>query len=281
VAKDLTAEVPAASEPLVRPAAPTVTAAERARRTAYPYRFALAYLALALLAGIGIGTTVMLLDRPQEREVAWSSWQPVGRENSYPAQIADYVSPRYRLEGGNQLVGVLGGPAVVQDLPIRAVLIQDESSTPTEPAEIEAVLTGNAVMYTMCGTGENCSIAGGEPNEERGRLLRREALELALYTFKYVEDIDTVIALLPVNLGDAERDDDDTSAALFLQKKDFADALRKPLRETLVAGTLPELTEIDPRESLVVDRLTRPHLFIYDFQPTQDQAAILRLLPVR
>jgi hypothetical protein len=270
VAKDLTAEVPAASEPLVRPSAATVSAGGPGRH------------ALALVAGVGVGMTVMLLDRPKEEEVVWSEWQPVGRENSYPAQIADYVAPRYRLQdGGPQLVGVLGGPAVVQELPIRAVLIQHESSTPTEPGEIEAVLTGNAVMYTMCGTGESCSIAGGAPSEERGRLLRREALELALYTFKYVDDIDTVIALLPVNLGEAERDDDDTSAALFLQKKDFRAALERPLHETLVAGTLPELTEIDPKESLVVDRLTRPHLFIYDFQPTQDQAAILRLLPVR
>ena len=276
MAEDLTAEIPRPAEPLVLP-----SARREERRAVFRYRFAIAYLVLAVVAGLGVGAAVTLVNRDEAPEAAWSEWRPAGRENSYPAQIADYVAPRYRMASGEQLVGVLGGPAVVQELPIRAVLIQHESSTPTEPGEIEAMETGNAVMYTLCGTGESCSIAGGDATEERGRLLRREALELALYTFKYVDDIDTVIALLPVNLGEANRDDDDTSAALFLQKKDFQDELERPLRETLVRTSLPQLTEIDARESLVVDRLTRPHLFIYDFQPTQDQAAILRLLPVR
>ena len=92
---------------------------------------------------------------------------------------------------------------------------------------------GNSVMYNLCGVGQNCSIAEGQPSEARARLLRREALELALYTFKYVDDVDSVIALLPVNLGDPATEEDDTSTALFLEKKDFARQLRGPLDRTL------------------------------------------------
>ena len=45
--------------------------------------------------------------------------------------------------------------------------------------------------------GDKCSIGTGKPSEERTLLLRREALELALYTFRYAKDVKQVIAILP------------------------------------------------------------------------------------
>ena len=46
------------------------------------------------------------------------------------------------------------------------------------------------------GPGQRCSVPG-EPTAERALLLRRESLELALYTFKYMDDVDSVITMLP------------------------------------------------------------------------------------
>lgn len=252
---------------------------DRARQSSYRFRFGVLYIVLAAIVGAGIGSFVVLAtgDGPAEEE-AWSAWRPEGRENAYPTEIADHVASRYRLPSGKQLVGVFAGPAEVQDLPIRGVLIQHDSTTPAKQDEVEAIEAGNSVLYNLCGVGQKCSIAEGKPSPERARLLRREALELALYTFKYVDDVDSVITLMPVNLGDPSTEQDDTSTALFLEKKDFGRELRRPLQRTLSgqAGT-----EIDPEEGLIVDSLTRPRHYLYDIQPTQDLGAILRLAPIR
>jgi len=272
-------DVTPAEEPLV----PVVRAdrRERARLTSYRFRFGLVYFLLAALMGGAVGSFIVLAGRPAPAEnEAWSSWKPEGRENAYPTAIADHVAPRYRLPSGKQLVGVLAGPAEVQDLPIRAVLIQHESSTPTLRDDVEVIETGSSVLYNLCGTGTRCSILEGDPTPARAQLLRREALELALYTFKYSDGVDSVIALLPVNLGDPKDEQDDTTTALFLQAKDFRDELQVPLRRTLAAPPPIAGAELDPTDGLVVDQLTQRRLYLYDIQPTQDLSAIMRLAPV-
>jgi hypothetical protein len=277
VSPHTSAELPA--EPLVRPLPSRADARrDNARKTSYRFRFGLIYIVLAGIVGAAIGAFVVLASRPEPaEEAAWSSWQPEGRENAYPVEIAQHVGTRYRLPSGKQMVGVIASPAIVQDLPIRAVVIQHDASNPTKQDDVEVIEVGNSVMYNLCGVGERCSIAEGKPSLERARLLRREALELALYTFKYVEDVDSVIALLPVNLGDPSTDEDDTSTALFLEKKQFGRQLSAPLERTLkpLAGT-----KLGPEESQVVDTLTSPNHYLYDIQPTQDLAAIMRLVPV-
>lgn len=82
---------------------------------------------------------------------------------------------------------------------------------------------------------------------------------------------------MPVNLGDPDNDKDDTSTALFLEKRDFGRQLSSPLQRTLSgqAGTV-----IDPAEGLIVDTLTRPRHYLYDIQATQDLGAVLRFIPI-
>jgi hypothetical protein len=251
---------------------------DRARRSSYRFRFGIIYVLLAAVVGAGLGAFVVLANRPAPpEEAAWSSWAPEGRENAYPVEIAEHVGSQYRLPSGKQLVGVIAGPAEVQELPIRAAVIQHDASTPTKEDDVEVVEVGNSVMYNLCGVGQKCSIAEGQPSQERARLLRREALELALYTFKYVDDVDSVITLLPVNLGDPSTEEDDTSTALFLEKKNFGRQLAAPLARTLTGR--PKM-KLDPVEGQTVDSLTRPNHYLYDIQPTQDLSAILRLIPV-
>lgn len=268
--------------PPERPTEPELTLVpdrrERARRTSYRFRFGILYVVLAAVVGAGVGSFVVLATRPAPaEEAAWSTWRPEGRVNAYPKEIADHVGARYRLPGGKQLVGVLAGRAEIQSLPLRAVVIQHDASNPTKRDDLEVIEVGSSVMYNLCGAGEKCSIAEGEPSPERARLLRREALELALYTFKYVDDVDSVIALMPFNLGRPETPDDDTSTVVFLQKKDFQRQLSEPLERTLQGR--PRL-ELDPAQSQAVDRLTARRQYLYDIQPTQDLAAILLLSPL-
>ena len=271
--------LPSTSTPVFVEPAPNRS--ERARRTTYRLRFTIVYVLLAAALGVAVGAFTVLITRADPAEpTPWSSWRPEGRENQYPDEIAEHVAAAYRLPSGRQLVGVLAGAAEVRDLPIRAALIQHASSNPTIDDDVEVVEINSSVMYTFCGVGDNCSIAEGESTPERFQLLRREALELALYTFTYVDGVDSVIALLPVDLGDPATEEDDTSSAVFLQKKDVAAALDRPLRETLggpppVAGSL-----LGPDESAVVDRLTSRRSYLYDLEPTQDLGAILRFQPL-
>jgi hypothetical protein len=263
-------------EPLVEPRRP------REHPRIYRWRFGIAYLALAAAAGVGVGLAIMIFQRPAEaEEPAWSSWQPTGRETSYADQIAEYVASRYRLESGEQVAPVLAGPPIVESLPVQAVAIENRSAVPNARPQIEIFETGNSVMYTFCGLGgPNCAIQQGQQSDEQMRLLRREALELSLYTFKYVEEADSTIVLLPPNVGDPEDPQDDTAAALFLRKQDFGRELGQPLRQTLAEERPPAVAEFDPREALIVDRLTEQNLFLYGFQQVPTGGAMIVLSPL-
>ena len=236
-------------------------------------RFGFAYLALAILAGGAAGATILLLDRPDKGAgTAWSAWRPAADENEgVPKEIADYVGGRYRLPSGSPLVGILAGPPKVQDIDVRAVAIRPEEGT---SENIEIISTEGGLMYVLCGLGEACAISEGEDSQERQRLLRREALELALYSFKYVDDVGKVIALLPPS-PEAE-----AGTAIFFQKDDFEHELKVPLSQTLSLRDPPISAELDPAEGLIVDRLTRPRLFSYEFQAAQDGSPVIVLAPV-
>lgn len=275
-----TVAVPRAEpEPLVEPRRP------REHPRIYRWRFGIAYLVLAVLAGVGVGVAVMLVERPEDRAgAAWSEWKPVGRETSYADQIADFVGKGYRLENGSQLAAVIASQPRVDtstSVPVQAVVIQNQSALPSADPDVEIVPTQDTVMYTLCGLGAQCSIGQGTPSAERLSLLRREALELSLYTFKYVDGADSTIVLLPPNLGENAQDPaDDQAVALFLQKKDFSRELSRPVRDTLLLAAPPQVAELDAREALIVDRLTDPNIFQYQFEQVQTGGAILILAPV-
>lgn len=243
-------------------------------------RFAVAYLALAVLAGVAAGGTVLVFDRPATQEAIWSAWQPEGSQATFDDQIARYVSGRYRLPSGDPLAAIVPGPPSItaggQQVAVTDVVIQDDPEGDRDGFRV--VNVDRSWMYQMCGLGPNCSIAEGTPSEQRLRVLRREALELALYTFKYSDDITTVIALLPPNIGDPDDTEDDSAAALFFEKSAMRTELERPLRQTLVSPSPPKGTELDPPESLIIERLTANRLFLYQFQPLQAGSALMHLL---
>ena len=68
-----------------------------------------------------------------------------------------------------------------------------------------SLLTGNTIAYNLCGVGgKDCAIGAGTPSNSRLLLLRREALELALYTFKYIRGTQNVLTILPPGHPDAD-----------------------------------------------------------------------------
>ena len=84
----------------------------------------------------------------------------------------------------------------------------------------------------LCGWGDQCSIATGQPSEARHLLLRREGLELALHTFKNLGGVNSVIVFLPPPPGGEV-----APHVLFLRRGELGAQLAKPLTETISPNT--------------------------------------------
>jgi hypothetical protein len=256
------------------------TRTDRARRSGYRSRFALIYVALAVVAGIGIGALIVLISRPDAPEAAkWSAWEPEGSSDARALQIADRISGRYRLPTGDQLaIALVGPPAVsagsdIGDIPVRAIAVRpDTSQGLAEEDDIEVIDAKNNLMYVLCGLGEGCSIASGQPSSERHELLRREALELSLYSFKHVPDVSSVTVFLPPSPDGA------SATSVFFRRGDVQPMLDKPLARTLGAK-VPPLGKFPLAEATSVNNSTLTRLYDYEYTQAQDGSAILVLSP--
>ena len=226
----------------------------------------------------------MLVSRPDAGPApVWSAWEPNGSETARVRQIADHVAKAYRTPKGEQLVVALGGPPTVtaggsdstSPIPIRAIAVRPDTSTgQAEEDDIEIHDASNSMQFVLCGLGEGCAIDEGAPSQARHSLLRREALELALYTFKYVDDVDSVTVFLPPPPGGQS-----PATAVFLRRGDVKQELSKPLRRTISPGA-PPLGEIPTGELQTLNRITLPRLYQFEYTQAQDLSAVLVLDPV-
>jgi hypothetical protein len=107
----------------------------------------------------------------------------------------------------------------------------------------------------------------------RGLLVRREALELALYTFKFAPSVNSITAFMPPPPGQT------SSSILYLHKDDLNDQLHTPLNKTLPLDTPPLPTAPDTTEQVTIDKLTLPHMFTYQLTALQTGGAALVLDP--
>ena len=247
------------------------------RQPAYRFRFGLAYLALAAVLGTAVGTGILLAGRGEEAAgPSWSPWKPSADDSGARIQeIVRYVARRYRLDGQRQLLAVIPGLPSIQNgdsrIAIRGVAVRAPVVSRSQE-EFSFVDTRNGLMFILCGGAASCAMAG-ESSNERGQLVRREALELALYTFKYVDGVDSVLAFWPPRAGVQ------TTHTLFFRKSDFEPLLDRPLTETLAPATALQPTSLNAREGTLVDRLTLPHFFRAEPIQAQDDSVILVLAP--
>jgi hypothetical protein len=257
-------------------AAPTAEQAPElkpAERRPHRLRFMLLYGILAGVLGAAIAGVALLAgtgSSSSKTSSAWSTWQPAKSGSAAVSEIASHVSKAYRLkQGGPQLLDVIAKPPAVQNILIKAVAVRNKSGNADEVSLFDDT---NSLMFVLCGGGTACSIATGKPTIARGTLVRREALELALYTFKYVGNVKYIVAFIPPKKGATPL------YAVYFHRSDFSQELQRPLADTL-ALKAPAQNAIPARETTTIDRLTAPHTFKFTLQQTQQGDAILLLDP--
>jgi hypothetical protein len=196
----------------------------------------------------------------------WSAWRPTQDGAKGAKQIAARVGGAYRLPDGAQLVRVEGGEFEIAGLQLTVAIRRGGGAS--------ELFDGEGVLYRLCGLGRSCAITSGKPSPLRHLLLRREALELALYSFRYLEGVDQVVVLLPPKLGD------EPAQALFFRRDQMRDTLAKPLDATLVGRTPTVERVLQSPDTLLVEHFTLPALFRYRLTLTgQDDRALLVLEP--
>jgi hypothetical protein len=203
------------------------------------------------LIGIGAGaiaTVALLLGTQRDGGPAlaanWSQWQPgTARMVEGAREIADHVGPRYRLDDGERLAAVRSTPL---DL---GVAVRPSGG------EIQ-LLEGDGLMFEL----------DGPPAEDHGRLLLREALELALYSFRYLDDVTMVAVRLP------------QSKAVFYRPGDLLDELQIPLDRTLSPRT-PRPSTMGEAEAARVDSLTLRNLFLASVRRLEGERYLVLVEP--
>ncbi len=250
-----------------------VQTAQRPKETAvYPGRFALGYLLIVLFFGVLILVFAIAWSQRASDGSAGESWSvftPVSdSESQRTREIARFVGTRYQTGDGEQIVRVLGGPPAVGDnTPVVEFLIRDGTAMQRIGAE-------KAILFILCGNGAECALPDVATTEADLRLVRREALELALYELRY-NDVDPVVVLLPPN--PAVKPDQ----ALVFRRDDMKPHLDRPLAQTLPTEKPPTATGIGEFEAATIDYLTLTRRFGYTFESAGGGTARMVLSPER
>jgi hypothetical protein len=261
--------------------------------------------AMGLLVGLGIGAlavaaVILIGGRNHTSSVPWSSWSPPDSGTQGAQEIADHIAPLYRISGTDQLAVVtvvnLANPAAAQ------AAAASGSGAPTSGLQVAvqpnsssgglSLLTGNTIAYNLCGVGStNCSIGVGTPSPNRLLLLRREALELALYTFRYISGTQNVVAILPpghtvssctlCSKPDQHPTVKPINMALLFLRGELAPWLSQPLSETLPEQFPPTVDQIaNAPEAPLVEQITARGMFTESVESAQDGSNLLVLKPL-
>ena len=238
--------------------------------------------ALGALAGVGVcvaALAVVLATAPGDTGPPlaknWSAWKPdTPRMIEGAAAIAAHVGLQYELEDGSPLTQVRSSGLEFQGLRLGVAV---------RPLGEDLVfLEGDGLLYVLNGLGPDGAVAGGKPSKARGRLLMREALELALYSFRYLDDVTMVAVLLPPSAKDDAAASTSTepktepTRAVFYRPGDLKPRLQIPLGATLPAKP-PSPDTFGGVEAETVEQLTSSNLVKWDVQAAQDNTPYLVL----
>ena len=264
----------------------------RTRRESSPHahKFLLATAVLTGVAVAAIAITIALLIEPSSRSTSfqWSSFSPPDSGIAGEREIADEIAPLYRASPADQLAVV-----TVRNISGSANSGSQLALRDPNNGSLGSV-AGTTAVYTLCGLGPNCAIATGTPSNARLLLLRREALELALYTFKYIHGVQNVVTILPpghtqttARLTRKPPSPGQTTAsstinlAVVFQRNSLSRFLSAPLRATLPEELPPTVPQMpNAPEAELVSVITGQALFTQQLVNAQDGSSVLVLNPV-
>jgi hypothetical protein len=282
--------------------------------TSYVGRFnvTLGILAGIAVAGIVIAVALLANNTSSDTGAPWSAWAPQDSGSQAAREIADHIAPLYRISGVNQLAVVtVADTADPSAVAAQASSASGTSSTSSSSGLVVAVrpnanssaislLPGKTIAYNLCGLGStNCSIGIGTPSADRELLLRREALELALYTFKYVSGVQNVVAILPpghpatASTGTLSAKPPSSSSqsstsqtvdeAVVFQRTELQPFLSHPVTTLLSEEFPPSVAQVplwkQTTEASYVEQITARGLFTEHLTTAQDGTNLIVLDP--
>ncbi len=294
---------------LHRSSAPTRPREEHHGGSPYSQRFrtvtaVLVGLAISALL-IAVAVAVSSGGPARTSSAPWSSWTPPDSGTLGARDIADHVAPFYRISSVDQLAVVT--VVNLQSTAASAAQAAAAANGTTAPASSGlqvavhtssssssiSLLTGNTIAYNLCGIGgKDCSIDVGTPSSNRLLLLRREALELALYTFKFDSAVNNVVAILPPGrstppsaltktLPTAPPVSKPLDMAVLFIRQELAPLLNVPLSASLPEQFPPTVSQMaSAPEAGLVDQVTARGLFAEHVQQAQDGSNLIVLDPL-
>jgi hypothetical protein len=274
-------------------------------------RFRVATVVLCGLALVAVVAAIAVASHGRDSSSSsaqqWSLWKPTDGGNQGAREIADYLAPTYRISAANQLDVITVVNLQSQAAQQAAAQAQANGTTagaqsglqvavrPSLSSSQVRLLGGNTVAYNLCGIGaKNCAIGTGRPSPDRLLLLRREALELALYTFKYLDGTDNVLAVLPpghtqttntlskqLPTSDASSLTKPVTIAVLFQRQELAPLLDHPLDLILPEQEPPTVAQIAKApEADLIAQATARRLFSERLQQAQDGSSLMVLAPL-
>jgi hypothetical protein len=223
---------------------------------------------LVVLAG-AVGVLVLfayLVSRGTSN--SWSSYKPKGGDVFTKAQnMADHVAPAYKYNGAPIAV-VQAQPLVYQDAVVDGIAFTRQPFRKIGSPLKQFEPSGSTVAYVFCGSAARCGLPSTGA-QDTVPLLRRETLELALYTFKYTPSVDSIVGLLPPAGS--------TNYAIYLRRRNFQKELSKPLDATLPQHKVLSYQQLSPVERATVDRLTMKNTYESQFSKGANGRTVLVL----
>jgi hypothetical protein len=261
--------------------------------------------AMGLLVGLAVGAlavagVILIAGNKSSSSVKWSDWQPSDSGMAGAREIADHVAPLYRISGTDQLAVVtvvnLANSAAAQAALASGTANQTSglqiAVQPNSSSSSLSLLSGNTIAYNLCGLGTtNCAIGVGTASPDRLLLLKREALELALYTFRYISGTANVVAILPPGHTTssctlcAKPDQHPVvrplNLALLFLHDELSPWLSSPLSQTLPEQFPPAVNQVRAApESSLVEQITARGEFTENIEQAQDGSNLLVLKPL-
>ena len=267
-------------------------------RTFQSDRFRIAVIALLFvgIASLGVAVGLSTNGRQGPSPSTWSSWQPTDGGLTGAQEIADFVAPYYRATPSSQLAVVTTVNLNDPSHPVQVAVPASGATSGSASASSSSLLplpASSTIVYNLCGVGgHDCSIGVGQPSAARLLLLKREALELALYTFKYISGANYVVALLPPGhtsqgcTGICPQPHSPVKVTpvdvgIFFDSQELGPWLQRPLSYTFPEPLPPTVAEMPKAsEAELVSLITAHGLFQAHDEQGQDGSSVVLLTPL-